>query len=397
MAKRFFTWFLIFLGLSLLFQSFTTREEVQDLEDVQLIALDGPYPPGEPVQIQVHNQLDQTIQIPSDCPEEPLIMEKYENGIWTKRSAKSTVEGSCTSAPLEFPPKTPVIINYAPWGKEIFQEIGKYRVTFEAEISGKNKSFSSEFEVKERGFLSSVLYELFFRPIYNLLIVLTSAMPGKNLGLGIIALTVVIRMLLLVPNQKAIKAQRDMMRIQPQLEEIKRKYQGDQQRISMETLALWKQHRVNPIGGCLPLLIQIPILIGLFYVVKTGFTPYQDYILYPFFSGYDLSAINNHFYGILDLDRVNATWLPILVGFLQFVQMKLSFARVGKKQDNAPATNSLEDPLRMMNKTMVYFMPIMILLMVASLPSGVGLYLAISTLFGIVQQWNVMRQPSPIT
>ena len=77
--------------------------------------------------------------------------------------------------------------------------------------------------------------------------------------------------------------------------------------------------------------------------------------------------------------------------------MKMSFARVGKKQDNAPATSTLEDPLRMMNKTMVYFMPIMILLMVASLPSGVGLYLAVSTVFGVVQQWTVMRQPSPIS
>jgi len=196
-----------------------------------------------------------------------------------------------------------------------------------------------------------------------------------------------------------------MMKIQPELEAIKRRYKGDQQRISLETMELWKKHRVNPVGGCLPLLIQLPILIALFYVVKSGFTPFQGHLVYDFLSTSDLTKIDTNFYGLLDLQQVNATWLPIFVGLLQFFQMKLSFSRkhiVGQKNEektNELATKdeavdptvALQDPLRMMNKTMLYFMPVMMAFMVATLPSGVGLYLAISTFFGILQQYYVNR------
>jgi YidC/Oxa1 family membrane protein insertase len=161
---------------------------------------------------------------------------------------------------------------------------------------------------------------------------------------------------------------------------------------------------VNPVGGCLPLLIQLPILIALFYVVKIGFSPYQGHIVYDFLSHIDLAKVSTDFYGILNLEAVNATWLPILVGLLQFVQMKLSFSRkkigvketpekheLAKKEENSDPTQALQDPLRMMNKTMLYFMPVMMAFMVATLPSGVGLYLAVSTLFGIAQQFYVNR------
>jgi YidC/Oxa1 family membrane protein insertase len=186
-----------------------------------------------------------------------------------------------------------------------------------------------------------------------------------------------------------------MLKIQPELDEIKNKYKGDQQKISLETMALWKKHRVSPIGGCLPLLIQIPILIALFYVVRTGFTPYEGYHLYSFLSSFDLAKVNPDFYGILNLQEVNATWLPIVVGLLQYAQMKMSLSRFSgqapKPKSSGGIGADLQNPLLMMNKSMTYFMPIMILLMVASLPSGVGLYLGISTLFGIAQQFTVNR------
>jgi YidC/Oxa1 family membrane protein insertase len=422
LAKKFFTWLLIFLGLSLILQNFTPKEaDPSTLEDFVLIPQDESFTLGEAPVIEIQNNLDKSYRIPSDCPSEPLTVERYQNGLWQKLSSEAGKYLDCVNGTtvvdihdhvnfhqpeyFELTPSTLTVVDYSPWKDELFSQLGRYRIVLDVTVDEVPKSFYTEFEVAERGFFSSVAYRLFFQPIFNFLLFLTSILPGHNFGLAVIALTFIIRLILLVPNQKALKSQKDMMKIQPELEEIKRKYKGDQQRISLETMELWKKHRVNPIGGCLPLLIQLPILIALFYVVKTGFTPFQGHLVYEFLSTSDLALIDTNFYGLLDLQSVNATWLPIFVGLLQFFQMKLSFSRkhiVGQKNDEkkhelatkdevVDPTVALQDPLRMMNKTMLYFMPIMMAFMVATLPSGVGLYLAVSTFFGILQQYYVNR------
>lgn len=423
LAKKFLLWFLLFIGISLIVQSFTSSGSKGDLsgsEDVVLTSVSKSYHPGEPVMVKIQNNLDQALRIPTECPSEPLQVDRYENGVWHLLSATTGTHLKCLQqeeavmvdhqsfeqpAFFEVAPKGSVTVNYAPWAGQLFPENGRYRVTLNHEIQGVQKSFPTEVVVEDRGFFSSVTYQLFFRPIFNFLLFLTTVLPGSNFGLAIIALTLIIRLLLLVPSQKALKSQKAMMKIQPELEAIKRKHKGDQQKISLETMELWKKHRVNPIGGCLPLLIQLPILIALFYAVKTGFTPFQGYILYPFLPEAELARVSTDFYGILELQLVNATWLPIFVGLLQFFQMKLSFAqrKAAKKQVNIDEKGiiaehdpvaDLQDPLQAMNKTMLYFMPIMMAFMVATLPSGVGLYLAVSTLFGIAQQLVVNRSDS---
>lgn len=411
MAKRFFTFLLLFIGFTLIFQSVFPKPftEESTVEDLTIAFVEKNHYSREPLTVVLTNHLDRELSLPSDCPSEPFRIERYKNGLWETLSAPQGLFVACEgkdrpagSVVMTFPkllllsPETPLTFSLSPWKDELFRDIGKYRLSIDL-IDGSKKSFTQEFDIVERGFFSSISYQFFFRPIFNVLIYLVSVLPSNNLGLAVILLTILIRFVLLVPNQKALKSQRMMLRIQPELDEIKRKYKGDQQKISLETMALWKKHRVSPIGGCLPLLIQIPILIALFYVVRTGFTPYEGYHLYPFLSSFDLSKVNSDFYGILNLQEINATWLPIFVGLLQYAQMKMSLSRfstgpgVLAQKHKMDATAALQDPLLMMNKSMTYFMPIMILLMVASLPSGVGLYLAVSTLFGIVQQFTVNR------
>lgn len=406
MAKQFLTWLLIFIGITLIFQSFQPQdtEKKAATDDIVLVATEHSYYPGDIPVVEIYNNLDYSIRFPSDCPAEPLKVERYENGVWKVLSSSKGISAVCTGEVLEVAPDSLVSVDYSPWKDQLFGEIGKYRVVLEIALKDVQKSFSTEFAVEERGFFSSVTYHLFYQPIFNFLLFLTSILPHHNFGLAVIALTIIIRLILLVPNQKALKSQKSMMKLQPELEEIKRKFKGDQQRISLETMALWKKHRVNPVGGCLPLLIQLPILIALFYVIKAGFTPYQAHIVYDFLQSVDLTKVDTNFYDILDLQQVNATWLPIFVGLLQFFQMKLTFSMkkiTGKGTPQSPEviekdtprdpTDMLQDPLRMMNKTMLYFMPIMMAFMVATLPSAVGLYLAISTVFGVAQQLVVNK------
>jgi len=421
MAKRFFTWLLLFVGILLVFESFQPTEPTEDVtqEDVVLSTSEESYVLGEPILVTVQNNLDETLTVSSLCPSSPLQVSRYDNGSWQDLESSEgefllcetddepEVEHHMLRQPdqLEFVANESTELDLAPWKDQLFPENGHYRISLNLIIDGEERNYFTEVDIEDRGFFSSIAYNIFYRPMFNLLLFFASILPGYRFGLAVIALTLLIRLLLLVPNQRALESQKAMMKIQPELEAIKKKYKGDQEKISQETLALWQKHKVNPAGGCLPLLLQLPILIALFYVVKGGFSPYQGYIVYGFLQHLEVAKVSSDFFGILNLEVVNATWLPVLVGLLQFFQMKLTFARRQTKKDGTevidikedgsaePAKKkSLQEQMNVMNKTMLYFMPVMIALMVASLPSGVGLYLFISTLFGIGQQLVVNRR-----
>ncbi|OGJ48052.1 hypothetical protein A2483_05310 [Candidatus Peregrinibacteria bacterium RIFOXYC2_FULL_33_13] len=235
---------------------------------------------------------------------------------------------------------------------------------------------------------------LLYRPIYNTLISLVAYLPGHSLGLAIILITILIRFILYFPSQKALRSQKNLQKIQPKLKEIQNKYKGNQEKIALETMKLWKENKVNPFGSCLPLIIQMPILIALFYVVQGGLNPDNTFLLYSPLKNINIPNINHIFLGILDLSKSNKVVLPLIIAGLQFTQMKLSLASSNKKNKEKQKDNDKKqvDEMQMMNSMMVYFMPIMIAFFTASLPAGVGLYWGVSTLFGIVQQLIINRE-----
>jgi YidC/Oxa1 family membrane protein insertase len=220
--------------------------------------------------------------------------------------------------------------------------------------------------------------------------------PYNDLGLAIILLTILIRTILLIPSQKALKSQRKMNELQPKLAKIKEKYKDNQEMIAKETMALWKEYKVNPFGSCLPLLIQFPVLIALFYVIQNGLNPDNSYLLYEPLKHFSLHNINIIFLGILNLTKINNFILPLIVGGLQFLQMKLTLVtkKDKKAQDKQDKTEKKAQgsEMEMAGKTMMYVMPVMIALFTASVPAGVGLYWSVSTTYGIVQQLVVNKQ-----
>ena len=173
-----------------------------------------------------------------------------------------------------------------------------------------------------------------------------------------------------------------MQEIQPRIEKIKEKHKGDQQKIAMETMAIWKDAKVSPFGSCLPILLQFPVLIALFYVIQRGLNPDNAFLLYANYANLNLSNIDTNFLNILELTKVNFYVLPLVIGGLQFFQMKLA---MGKK--NIKAGNEMA----MATNMMTYVMPVMIAVFTASMPAGVGLYWGVSTIYGIVQQIVVNR------
>jgi len=229
--------------------------------------------------------------------------------------------------------------------------------------------------------LSLLFNEVIYRPLFNGLIFLYNVLPGHDFGIAIIVLTVIIRIILYPLNQKAIKSQKEMQLIQPKVKEVQQKYKNNKEEQGKALMDLYKEHKINPASGCLPILVQLPILWGLFSVLRAGLNPEKLTQLYSFVARREI--INNTFLGILDLSQKSII-LAILAGIAQFIQSKMLMPKTSASQSS--------DFSSVMNKQMVYFFPVFTVFIAASLPAGLGLYWVATTVFGIVQQYFVLKK-----
>lgn len=440
----FLEWLLIFLvayfGMRLVFPPEEQNEEEKEMVMVSLKMEKDAFTLGETVKLTLENNSDKTFVLPDECPEEPFTVKYLKEGNTVELSAKNDVVNCGTKEGLHAMDLSPLapeekrVISYSDWNQELFGKTGTYQiearlvekieevvsiedttaeegegeVVIEEETSeeisteevaeevGETSAepvvlnLNQKFEVNDHTWIGGIWHSLIYIPLFNLMIWLTMLVPGHSLGWAIILLTVLIRLILLVPNQKALHSQRAMQELQPKLKEIQRQYANDQQKLSQETMKLWKEHKVNPFGSCLPMLVQLPILIALFFVVRQvndGFSTSEIASLYGGLENYDVGMINTNFLG-LDLAATNVIWLALLIGALQFLQMKLALNKNKKKGEKKDKS----DPTAAMSGTMTYVMPALIMYMAYAFPAGVGLYWGISTVFGVGQQLVVNKE-----
>jgi YidC/Oxa1 family membrane protein insertase len=333
------------------------------------------------VQVTVENFSDQALTIKNTCPEAPLQVQSRVNGEWQNLQATANID-CAGQTDLVIAPKSKHLISFKSWNHQLFNQLGEYRL----QLPTADKTLeSNQFTVVPQSFFNWIGTVLLYQPIYNALVFFASITPGHSFGLAIILLTLLIRTILLVPNQKALKAQKKLQQIQPKILELKEKHGGDQARIAQETMALYKEHKANPLGSCLPILIQLPILLALFSVIQNGLDTNNTYLLYGPLQNFDLRLIETTFLGIWDLTKIDFIILPLIVGGLQFLQLRMV-------SNNTKKNGAIPSELQMANKTMVIIMPVMIALFTASAPAGLGLYWAVSTLYGIVQQFVINKQ-----
>lgn len=374
-----------FLSFWLIFQFFNQDRTNSPSQDDVVIQSDAKFVVGKEVEIEIKNNGPEALLIENICPQAPLSIEKYQNGEWVLQEAMVDIERCDELSDLSIEVGNKVSFGFGPWNYQLFNEVGRYRIIYEAQIEGREKQYTHEVQIVSASFIRQAWNTLLYKPIFNTLFFLISKMPGHSLGWAIILLTLMIKIILLGPNQKALKAQRKMQVIQPQLDALKEKYKNDPQQLAQETMAIWKKNKVSPMGSCLPMLIQFPILIALFYVVRDGLAVNNPHLFYEPLKDFDVQMINPLFLGLIDLTKKNVIILPLIVAGLQFLQIKLSFGRMKTK------VNDSSSPLPMMNQMMQYVMPIMIALFTASLPAAVGFYWGTSTLFTLIQQWVVNK------
>ncbi len=226
-----------------------------------------------------------------------------------------------------------------------------------------------------------VLKTILYRPLFNALIFLVWLIPGHNVGWAIIILTIIIRLILLPSSLKAARSQLKLRDLQPELQKIQAEYKGDKTKQSQAMMEFYKKNKVSPWGSCLPLLIQFPILIVLYYVFINGLNTQHFDLLYSFVPRPEF--ISTSFFGI-DLAQPERWILPIITGALQFIQ--------GWQIQPKKTPGQGKDMQQAMSRQMLYLMPVFTVIIAMRLPAALPLYWGITTLFGIGQQWYANKQ-----
>lgn len=187
---------------------------------------------------------------------------------------------------------------------------------------------------------------------------LTSAAGVANYGLAIIIMTIVVKLILWPLTQKQIQSMKDMMKIQPMMDEIRTKYKDDKERMNYELANLYKKMHINPLSGCLPLLIQFPIMIGIFYGIR------------------DFQYVGPANFLWMETISNPDPWyiLPVLSALTTFITSKQSM----------PSPGAGKSPLN--SKMMTYFMPLFIGYISINFPAGLVLYWVVMNLMQIAQQ-----------
>ena len=284
-------------------------------------------------------------------------------------------------------------------------------------------------------------WDIFYLPLFNLLIFFYE-LPFIDFALAIIIFTIVIRTVLAPVFIRQIRSQKEMQRMQPLIREVQRKHKGNRQKVSEETMALYREHGVNPAAGCLPVLVQLPILFALYQalirasgtvtlspdqVASDAFAtlssqldiqplaqanqylaPVDGACNLPEFSqlpqllplncqlitplkldthvdttvawlfGLDLAQVD-HVFSIALFGGFALSALAMIAAVLQFVQVKMT----------SPRPNP-EDPTSSMQSTMVYTFPLLTIIWGGIFPSGLILYWIVYTAYLVVQQYLIM-------
>ena len=238
--------------------------------------------------------------------------------------------------------------------------------------------------------------QLLYHPILNLLVFFYQIL-FHNLGLAILALTIVLRGVLIpltLPTLKAAQKQKDLL---PELKKLQEKHKGNKEKLAKAQMELYRRHGVNPAAGCLPQILQIVVLIALYQVfIRVLNSDGQQVIelnkvLYFDFLKLDPGRVINLHFGPWNLAKPDHLYiLPILAGVFQFFLSKMMRPAAEKAVEKAKKTPDKSDDLMYtMQEQMLYLMPLMTVFIGWKLPAGLVLYWLATTVFSLVQQYFV--------
>jgi YidC/Oxa1 family membrane protein insertase len=228
-------------------------------------------------------------------------------------------------------------------------------------------------------------HAVFYQPIFNILILLVLVMPNRDLGLAIIVMTFVVKLAMWPLMQKALKSQKAMAELQPKVAALKVEYKDNQEKLGKELLALYAKEKVSPATSCVVVLVQLPVFIALYRALSHGVGSNGMDALYSFVP--NPGTLNPTLLGLLDLSKRSIP-LALAAGAAQFVQGWLT---VRQQQPHKPPASSDEETMAMVNKNMMYMMPVLTVFMGWTMPAGLTLYWFVMTALSALQQYLLVK------
>ncbi|MDQ6984488.1 MAG: membrane protein insertase YidC, partial [Ghiorsea sp.] len=194
-------------------------------------------------------------------------------------------------------------------------------------------------------------------PLHNIMLWMNQYIP--NYGVIIILMVIALKIILFIPTQSGYRSMASMRKLQPEMVRLKERYGDDRAKMGQEVMAMYKKNKVNPLGGCLPILMQMPIFFALYKVLLISIEMRQA----PFYGWIEDMSVQDPFFV-----------LPILMGISMYIQMQL----------NPQPT----DPIQ---ARVMQFLPIMMTALFLFFPAGLVLYWVVNNVLSIIQQRLVMR------
>ncbi len=229
----------------------------------------------------------------------------------------------------------------------------------------------------------------FIQPIYNLFVFLIGVVPGGDVGLAIIALTIIMRAVLYPVFTSSIRTQMGMQAMQADLDEVTKKLKDKPEELTKARLELLKKHKVNPLAGIGTLAIQLVVLIALYYAMfREGFPAIEEHLLYSFVQV--PAVVNTHFLGFIDLLTPHHIVVAALVGITQYLTIKLTLARTNVSQTTLSPEKAAAQ--KMQSAMMLYLMPGLLGVFGYFFPAAVGVYFIAGNLISLGQEWLIKHK-----
>jgi len=236
--------------------------------------------------------------------------------------------------------------------------------------------------------ISEIFHTVVYTPLYNALIALLDVGPWVDMGVAVIVLTLIVKTAMFPLSLKAARTQRVMKDLEGPMKELREKYKDNREEQGRRLLALYRDNNVNPFSSFLVLFIQLPVILGLYFVfLKGGLPTIDSTLLYSFVPQPD-SDVSMHFLGLIDLTAKNIP-LAILAGISQHFQARLALPDLAPKKENATFQ---EDFARSLQVQMKYVLPFVIMFVAYVASSAVALYWITSNIFAIGQEIHVKKR-----
>ncbi|MEI7765139.1 MAG: YidC/Oxa1 family membrane protein insertase [bacterium] len=233
--------------------------------------------------------------------------------------------------------------------------------------------------------ITQIWNAILYKPLLNILAFLVSIIPGGDVGVAVIILTLLVKTALFPLSQKSIESQAKMNLLNPELTKIKNSGASKEEQ-AKQTFDLYKKYKTNPFSGCLLVLIQIPIIFALYYVFLRGLN-FDASSLYSFIQ--TPANISMKFLGIFDIGKNHIMFLAILAGVSQFFQAYY----MPKPAPTSGGGTSFQDSFaKSMNTQMKYVFPFIVAFIAYSLSGAVALYWVTSNIFAVGQQVYIRRK-----